>query len=347
MQYDYAVFMGRMQILHNGHMHVIVEALKKANHLIVVIGSINLPRSPKDPFNYTERTNHVYGALDSKDWDRVTIVGVENMLYSDSDWITQVRKKIQHVIDTRNEGKKVCLIGHSKDKSSYYLQLFPAWDNHDVSNYEGLSSTPIRDAYFCPGNRKLISSFISGLSNTVPRNVMEALQLFQKTEDYNWIVKEQEFYDNFKKSWANSPYPPMFVTVDAVVVVGGHILLIRRRAEPGLGLYALPGGYLNQDEYIQEAMIRELREETKIKVPAPVLTGSIISKEVFDHPQRSMRGRIITHAFLIHLKNERSLPKISGSDDADKAVWVPLDVLDGSKLFEDHGSIIRKMVKDV
>jgi bifunctional NMN adenylyltransferase/nudix hydrolase len=116
---------------------------------------------------------------------------------------------------------------------------------------------------------------------------------------------------------------------------------------PGKGLFAIPGGFINPGETLENAMIRELREETRIKIPEPVLRGSIIASEVFDDPNRSRRGRTITHAYLIHLKNEKKLPHIKGSDDADKAIWVPIDALDSSTLFEDHYRIIKKMIKHV
>ena len=65
------------------------------------------------------------------------------------------------------------------------------------------------------------------------------------------------------------------MTVDAVVVQSGHILLVKRGDMPGKGLWALPGGFLNQEETMLDGAIRELKEETKIKVPVPVLKGSI------------------------------------------------------------------------
>jgi len=128
-----------------------------------------------------------------------------------------------------------------------------------------------------------------------------------------------------------------------VVVQSGHILLVERKAHPGKGLMALPGGFLNPKEKLKDAVIRELREETRIKVPAPVLTGSIEKVEVFDDPYRSARGRTITHAYLIELSGE-SLPKVKGGDDAAKAFWVPFADIRPEMMFEDHYHIISAMV---
>ncbi len=168
---------------------------------------------------------------------------------------------------------------------------------------------------------------------------------WRETETFEYLQGEYSFYESYKAAWESAPYAPTFVTVDGVVVQSGHILLVRRRAFPGKGLWALPGGFLNQNESVADGVIRELREETRLKVPVPVLKGSIKSTKVFDHPNRSLRGRTITHAHLIEL-NPGPLPPVKGGDDADKARWFPLEeVLQmESQLFEDHYSIINYFV---
>jgi bifunctional NMN adenylyltransferase/nudix hydrolase len=120
---------------------------------------------------------------------------------------------------------------------------------------------------------------------------------------------------------------------------------VQRKAAPGEGLYALPGGFLNQKERIIDGMIRELTEETRIKVPDKVLIGSIKNQHVFDHPNRSQRGRTITHAFHIELP-PGPLPKVKGSDDAKSAAWWRISDINArwDELFEDHGDIISYFV---
>jgi bifunctional NMN adenylyltransferase/nudix hydrolase len=132
-----------------------------------------------------------------------------------------------------------------------------------------------------------------------------------------------------------------------VVIESGHILLIERGAYPGKGLWALPGGYINQNETVEDCAIRELKEETKIKVPVPALRGCIKRKAVFDKPNRDPRGRYITHAFLIELPTqEKGLTKVKGGDDAARAKWFPLSELEDlkEKMFLDHWDIVQNLL---
>jgi bifunctional NMN adenylyltransferase/nudix hydrolase len=90
-------------------------------------------------------------------------------------------------------------------------------------------------------------------------------------------------------------------------------------------------------------MLKELQEETRIKVPEAVLRGSIKSHREFDNPTRSLRGRVITHAYHIAL-DEKTLPKVKGGSDALSAVWLPLGQIKRDQMFEDHFDIIETMV---
>jgi bifunctional NMN adenylyltransferase/nudix hydrolase len=120
------------------------------------------------------------------------------------------------------------------------------------------------------------------------------------------------------------------------------VLLVRRRAEPGKGLWAFPGGFVDKNENLQSAVIRELHEETRLKLPAPVLRGSIKSREVFDHPERSLRGRTITHAYYFEFPSGE-LPPVKGGDDAEHAQWIPIsEAMEmEEQFFEDHFHILE------
>lgn len=336
-EHDLAVFIGRFEPFHIAHKAVVDEALRKANKVAIIIGSANTPRSHRNPFTYAERERMIRDAYPAGS-DRIIAVPLEDTIYNDEKWVKDVQAAVLDAF-TKAYGAwhplaKIALIGHSKDNSSFYLKLFPQWKSIGVPNVDGISATAIREDYFERGNVR---------RDMLPDSTFDFLMGFSGTEDYTNIKDEYEFVAKYKKQWADSPFPPTFVTVDAVVVQSGHVLLVQRGARPGKGLWALPGGFLDQNERIEDAVLRELREETRIKVPLPVLKGSIVASRVFDDPHRSSRGRTITHAYLIHLPADIELPRVKGSDDAAKARWVPLAEVKRNMMYEDHKDVIDAM----
>ena len=331
-KFSLAVFIGRFQPYHNGHFKVIEHGLTVADRVLVLIGSATSPRCHRNPFTYDERAKMIQGSFSQN----VIVMPLEDASYNDAEWVSNVQKAVQqHATDDQ-----IALIGHSKDATSYYLKLFPQWGSVEVPSYGSVSGTAIRTSYFST----IGHMWLNDAETQVPESTKKLLVGFYDTNGYNKIKDEYEFVIKYKSAWANSPYPPIFVTVDAVVVQSGHVLLVKRGAQPGLGQWALPGGFINQDERIADAVIRELREETGIKVPDPVLRGSVVAREVFDDPYRSSRGRTITHASLIKLKDDVILPKVKGGDDAAKARWVPIAQLRRQDFFEDHYDILMNLI---
>lgn len=142
---------------------------------------------------------------------------------------------------------------------------------------------------------------------------------------------------DFRASWASAPYPPVFTTVDALLRCQGQVLLIRRAHAPGKGQWAVPGGFLEQRETLWQSCLRELAEETHCDLPEAVLRAALREVAVFDHPDRSQRGRTITHAHYFDL-GDAPLPQVQGDDDALLAQWVPVADLPSmeDRFFEDH-----------
>lgn len=338
--FDFLVFIGRFQPLHKGHHYVISTALEQAERVIILVGSSHQPRSIRNPWTFAEREQHIRAAFDAATQERLLIVPLMDDLYNDQNWVARVQQSVNGIVcryppKVGTDDPRIGLIGHSKDHSSYYLALFPQWKALNVPAWGHLSSTPLREQYF-------LNSLIT---DDLPNGVQQALAAFQQTAAYEYIVSEWRFIRDYQSGWANAPYPPIFVTVDAVVIQAGHILLVERKARPGKGQFALPGGFLNAEEKIRDAVLRELREETRLKIPTPVLVGSISKAQVFDDPHRSSRGRTLTHAYLIELKPDAlGLPKVKGSDDAKQAFWLPLAELNPEQMFEDHFHIIKTLV---
>ncbi len=344
--YHFAVFIGRFQPYHNGHHHIISQGLQQAEKIIVLCGSAHLPVSHRNPWSFNERKAMILNSFTKQEADRITVLPLMDSPYNDAIWMQSVQTIVNGVVQALNtmphNTPSIALIGHSKDHSSFYLKMFPQWESIEVDNLDAINATGLRDQYF-----KLADNF------THSDNIFNALtptgtQTFFANEfsqtAFNYIRAEHEFIEDYKQQWHAVPYPPVFVTVDAVVIQSGHILLVKRRARPGKGLAALPGGFISQYERLQDGCIRELREETKLKIPDPVLRGCIKRQHAFDDPHRSARGRTITHAFLIELPAAEDLPKVKGSDDAEKAFWLPLADIKPEKMFEDHYFIIRHLL---
>jgi bifunctional NMN adenylyltransferase/nudix hydrolase len=334
-QFDYLVFIGRFQPFHKGHQEVIKKALGMAEKVIVLVGSSRQARTIKNPFSFEERVSMILS--DFKDFpDRVYVSSLRDIKYNDQAWCYNVQKtietKVLSAFGWSDKAIKGGLIGHKKDETSYYLELFPQFEliEHEIN--EVVNATDIRDLYFNSG--------MLYLSGVVSESTYDFLLNFSKSSEYKRLVKENEFIKAYKKSWSVAPYPPTFLCSDAVVVQSGHLLLVRRKEEPGAGLLALPGGFVKTNERVVDGMIRELKEETRLKVPKPVLLGNIRGKELFDAPDRSLRGRTVTQAFFIELP-AGPLPHVKARDDAKEAKWVLLSHIREEEMFEDHFSIIE------
>lgn len=334
--YDALVLIGRFQPFHNAHCEIVKRATALTSRLIIVAGSAAQPRTYKNPFTSREREQMIRAATSGLNLE-ITVGANIDTIYNDQAWAVRVQKIVGDSIhSTKGPGQyKIGIIGHKKDDSSFYLDMFPQWEFVNVEEIEPLSAVNIRDLYF---KRNANMNFIR---HVVPETTFDFLTSFKETPEYDQIIREREFVETYKKQYASLPYPPIFSTADAVVIQSGHVLMIRRRAEPGKGLWALPGGYVNAntDKSVEDAAIRELREETGIKVPAPVLRGNIVRSKVFDAIDRSPRGRIITHCFVIQLP-DGELPRVKGNDDADKAKWIPIAEIKSEECFEDHFEIL-------
>lgn len=344
-QYHLAVYIGRFQPFHDGHLACVRQALALAEHLVVLVGSINRPRNIRDPFVYAERREMIEAALPADLRERVVVTGVADRLYNLPSWVAGVQTAVEAIRGAvAGADAGITLVGHRKDHTSDYLDLFPQWAFSPVEALAMLSATEIREALFGAPETDLADTLAA---QPLPDGVKTYLCDWIGAEPDAWETLRQEwaFLRRYRSQFAALPYPPIFQTVDAVVLQAGHILLVERGAQPGRGLLALPGGFLDADETIEDAVIRELREETGIKVPEPVLRGSVRARARYDDPQRSLRGRTITDAFLFELR-PGPLPRVKGGSDARRAHWISLAEFQSleSRLFEDHFHIVQDLL---
>ncbi|MCK5610052.1 bifunctional nicotinamide-nucleotide adenylyltransferase/Nudix hydroxylase [Candidatus Pacearchaeota archaeon] len=338
-KFDFLVYIGRFQPFHNGHLRTIQEAFRLAHRVIILCGSDGSPRTIRNPFTAEERMEMIQGSFPQYERQRLIIKGLPDFTYNESAWVEAVQSEVQGFAAVY-PSERIGLIGFSKDKSSYYLKLFPQWEVIDQQHIP-LDATPVREGYLDHG---MIDT------STLPLSSVAVMQEFMSTEAYTTLKREYGILANYKKAWADTPFPVTFNTVDSVVVQAGHILLVKRKAAPGEGMWALPGGFIEHNESLLDSAIRELKEETKIDCPVPVLKGSIVDEQTFDDPHRSARGRTITRAFFMNLEpRAEGLYKIKAASDASEAQWVPLSQIDGlsDQLFEDHYHIIRYFVRRV
>jgi bifunctional NMN adenylyltransferase/nudix hydrolase len=334
MQYEYAVVIGQFQPFHLAHHKILDLAFAKADRVIVALGSHRVAPTIKTPWTSEERENMLRAALTPDRLDRLHVIAIRDYLYNHNLWLAELQGKMQAIT---SGSRSVALVGHLKDPSRDYLSGFPQWKFEPFSQRLPINASDIRQQVFRqqPDWHKL-----------VPPSTRRFIEQFSHTETFHRLVEEQAFVDQYQRDWAAAPYPPTFVTADAVVCKSGHVLVVKRRGYPGKGLWALPGGFVNQNETVERAAVRELREETGLTISAAELKKYIQASAVFDHPERSLRGRTITHGFYFDLGAFGDLPLVKGGSDSQRAWWMPLsDVyIHEDQFFEDHVSIITHFV---
>lgn len=357
-KYQLAVVIGRFQPFHVIHLQLIERALGLGEIVMVILGSAMKAPNVKNPFSTEMRERMIRACFSDADNARLIFRSIRDQPYNENNWISE----IQNVVRDQQEGildasgveydpvrhnillgqVRTALVGHYKDSSSYYLRVFPQWTFEEIATdrklSNELSATDIRSMLFTGDD---------AWKKLVPNAVVKIVTEFKETATFATLEKEFAYVTDYKKKskFVGFNFPATFVTTDAVCIARGHILLVRRGHQPGLGQLALPGGFVAPGVRLKDNCIKELREETSISVDSNTLRRAIKGHEVFDDPDRSQRGRTITHAFYIELfpKLEDGLPLVKGGDDADKALWLPISALGSveDEFFEDHYDIIR------
>jgi 8-oxo-dGTP diphosphatase len=136
-------------------------------------------------------------------------------------------------------------------------------------------------------------------------------------------------------------YPHFALTVDAVLFsksdAGLDVLLIRRAHEPSKDRWAFPGGYVNIDEVIDNAVYREFEEETNIS------NVSLKRFDIFDAIDRDPRERTVSVVYYGFINGSKE--SIKAGDDAKDAKWFPVNKL--PELAFDHSIILKKILEEV
>ncbi|MEM3445761.1 MAG: NUDIX domain-containing protein [Thermoplasmata archaeon] len=149
----------------------------------------------------------------------------------------------------------------------------------------------------------------------------EILEIFERE---NITIKNYARYKHLRKP---------LLTADGVLIKNGKILLIRRKNEPWKGMYALPGGFVEYGERVEETVLREVKEETGLEARIRCLVG------VYSAPERDPRGHIITVAYLLDVP---ALERAKAGDDASAIKIFEIENL--PPLASDHKKIILDAV---
>jgi bifunctional NMN adenylyltransferase/nudix hydrolase len=336
-----AYVIGRFQPFHIGHAHLVAKALEVGDLAVVIIGDTGCRTDYRDPWTVEERAEMILSCFEGKGADRLRFVSVEDRPYDDLEWKLAVKEAVAPFAEHPYER---FMVGHKKDASSFYLDMFPEWKFIGVPTVKSplgnrIDATRIRLEIFH--------------GKIMPANVPKAIEGFLSAmpdDEFDRLATEAQAVHDFDSAWnckAVKEYGgPVLTAVDALIEREDSILLIRRGGRVGYGSWALPGGFVDPGERLIDAALRELREETGVKIHRDNLpTNSIGLMTAFDYPRRSMRGRIITN--VLHLRvpnNPEIIPK--AGDDAMSANWVLKTELPSLKrgFFSDHFHIVNLFI---
>lgn len=353
-QYHAGVLPGRFQIVTLAHLRNAVSMMALSQRGIVVAGSVNQSRNPRNPFTFGERVDMWRASLPEEILERIDFVGQEDV-GNPTRWADEVEQKVARTIELHgldSENADIALFGHRKDPTSFYLDDFPRYILEELPNLDGISATGLRDQYFRLGSLGTDpQAWLAQASSVVPAGTVHFLERFLGTPEYERLAEEASRSDKAAEPWKGLPYEVQFMAVDPVFVQGNRVLLVRRREFPGKGYWALPGSMKRPDETALQGAIRSLIEKTNIDLTASELRKMFVESWFMDDPWRSTRGTTVSFPSIFHRQptprgrtpDERrrsmALPRVKASDSVGFFTFAEIREM-RSEVFEDHPIII-------
>ena len=125
------------------------------------------------------------------------------------------------------------------------------------------------------------------------------------------------------------------LTADGTILKDKKILLIKRKNEPFKGKWALPGGFVEYGEKVEDAVVREVYEETGLKTKIRDIVG------IYSDPNRDPRGHTVTVVYFLDIQGG----ELKSSDDASDAKF--FDLKDLPELSFDHDIIVKDVIRRI
>ena len=350
-KYDNAFIIMRAQIFTKGHIHLIKEAGKVSNSVVIILGSANEPRTFKNPFTINERKKVIRNYFNkNKPNFEITFDELEDEPINPNKFNKNLKLLIGGYAD-KGLDKQVLI---SSNKEDDHLKRESWLDNiidvHTiealkVANDKSISASYIREIFF-DHHVDILSRF----PEVIPKVTLDFLINFSSnnTFDYDRLCNEYyEIRDNQKKYGKGK-----FYTSDALIYRKTlndeiEILTVVRGGAVGNGLYAMAGGFVDGNETYYDAIIRELDEELSI---GKYIQNNIPVKKVKgygfeDFFERDLRGdvRTMVHVFKFN-ENDIANVRIKAGDDAKEFAWKNINDLNNENMYSDHYHIIRDLL---
>jgi bifunctional NMN adenylyltransferase/nudix hydrolase len=345
------VMIGRFSFIHRQHERTLQIMAAENDYILVMIGSANRCVSKKNPHEFAVRAEIMSKLLRRLKPDgQFRIVSLNDTLYNEERWKMRVYGAgEQYAQRCGIHPERITLYGTDKDESTYYLNSFPQWKTKDVGRVEDIDATRLRELWFrhsqtVPGGLRLQDHLVPEMFDYLKdgHKFNEALQ-----KDWYYLTVTEP--DKFK----DYPYPEALNVMcgDAIVECAGHILTVTRSGDLGYGQVALPGGHKNKNETAFNAALRELFEETNLRVPEQTIRNCVQQTYLFDHPGRTLSS-VPKSTLGVYVKIEPrdgKFPRANGGDDAAHPTlpnggirWIPkFDIISGKvKMWDDHNDIV-------
>jgi bifunctional NMN adenylyltransferase/nudix hydrolase len=317
---------------------------------ISVKGSSFHPRTVKNPLT-DEEVEATWTEIfkdDADARDKLRFVRVRDY-YDNEKWKRNVEKQVYEVLAKQGisqDRARVAILGHSKDETSFYLAMFPDWDQIEVPNYQGLNATDVRTLFYDAEN---LATHWPMIATMVPAATVGMLKSLAMRPAYEHLVAEYRYIkkilgdeQKFRELKNNPNWELNTNCADVVIECSDHVLMGYRGGVYGHGQLAFPGGIKGKETFL-DAGLRELDEETTFTFTKAYLIENFLrDSQIFDHANRSQAGTRVTMAFYFNMGN-LPLQEIWGKDDMAKRrmLWVPKKkwVEYAPMMFEDHDMV--------